>query len=177
MSWAEAVTEKHENWEDEIPPEPERDPQPGWGLGTLPALRGLHPGQVHQVRLDWRWGNFTVDCIIDWPWKLFLSYFRSLPLPKLGLNNSCWNAGKKILSYYPLRSSQFLLSFTLKKLSKNPYHVCLFNFCPGVNHFTSTVRTVLADLSPFSFSKSLFLCLRTKLEVIMRNLLIGTRQR
>lgn len=53
MSWAEAVREKDENWEDEIPPEPQRDPQPCWRLGPLPSFSGLHPCQVHQVRLDW----------------------------------------------------------------------------------------------------------------------------
>ena len=132
LSWA--VIEKYEKWEDEVPPDTERDPQPGGGLGPLPPLRPLHTCQVHQVRVDWTRRDSHLDCVIDWPWKLFLSYFRSLPLPKLGLNNSCWNAGKKFLSYYPLRSPQFLWSFTVKNSSKNWYRVSLFNFCPGVNH-------------------------------------------
>ena len=140
LSWA--VIEKYEKWEDEVPPDTERDPQPGGGLGPLPPLCGLHTCQVHQVRVDWTRRDSHLDCVIDWPWKLFLSYFRSLPLPKLGLNNSCWNAGKETFFFIWLpvsacRSLPFLQSFPLKNPSKNSYRVCLFNSCVEVNHYIS----------------------------------------
>ena len=63
------------------------DPKPWFRLGSLHPLCGLPPCQEHQVlihsfRLKKERNN---NCI---------ALFRSLPLPKLGLNNSCWNAGE-----------------------------------------------------------------------------------
>ena len=70
--------------------------------------------------------------------------FRSLPLPKLGLNNSCWNAGRSRVVDVCVRN--FLLNFSLvwtfdKNVDKKLFHVSLSNSCLcGVNDYTSDVN-------------------------------------
>ena len=69
---------------------------------------------------------------------------RSLPLPKLGLNNSCWNAGRSW--DVDVCVGNLLLNFSLvwtsdKNVDKKWFHVSLSNSClGGVNDYTSDVN-------------------------------------
>ena len=80
-------------------------------------------------------------------YQYFISFHsRSLPLPKLGLNNSCWNAGRKKLRCVDVYAGNLLLNFSLvwtsdKNVDKKWFHVSLSNSClGGVNDYTSDVN-------------------------------------
>ena len=116
-----------------------------WGP-SLPSVASLPARSIRwEMKGDEEIAKLIGDLIIIDYWLTLdsiLSHFRSLPLPKLGLNNSCWNAGKETFFFIWLpvsacRSLPFLQSFPLKNPSKNSYRVCLFNSCVEVNHYIS----------------------------------------
>ena len=129
------INRNDEKWQNEISPDPEC-----W-VATWPvsALCGLPARQIAEV------SNITMmDTEI---YKYFISFHsRSLPLPKLGLNNSCWNAGRKKLRCVDVYAGNLLLDFSLvwtsdKNVDKKWFHVSLSNSClGGVNDYTSDVN-------------------------------------
>lgn len=74
------INRNDEKWQNEISPGADC-----WvARRPLSALGGLSARQVAEV------GNMMMERKYLNTWF----YSRSLPLPKLGLNNSCWNAGR-----------------------------------------------------------------------------------
>ena len=126
-------SESDEKWQNEISPDAEC-----WvARRSLPALRSLSARQVSEVRQIWRGWRNEINT-----WFLF----RSLPLPKLGLNNSCWNAGRSCDGDVYVCVRNLLLNFSLvwssdKNADKKWFHVSLSNSClGGVNDYTSDVN-------------------------------------
>ena len=111
-----------------------RAPNVEWRGGrSLPSVASLPARSL-------RWGI--------WWWteniKILRFISRSLPLPKLGLNNSCWNAGRSW--DVDVCVWNLLLNFSLvwssdKNADKKWFHVSLSNSClGGVNDYTSDVN-------------------------------------
>ena len=113
-----------------------RTPNVEWRGGrSLPSVASL---PARSLRWEiWRGWRNEINT-----WFLF----RSLPLPKLGLNNSCWNAGRSWDGDVYVCVRNVLLNFSLvwssdKNDDKKWFHVSFSNSClGGVNDYTSDVN-------------------------------------